>query len=98
MSQLKEQVLERLDVREPSMYRVIMINDHYTTMDFVIMVLMVVFHRSHDDAQRIMMDVHKNGQGLAGVYPYEVAETKVRQVEELAETHCFPLRCTMEEE
>ena len=97
MSEFKEQILERVDVKEPSSYRVILINDNYTTMDFVIMILMVVFHRNHDEAQKIMFDVHKNGRGIAGVYPFEIAETKIKQVEAMAEKHCFPLRCTLEE-
>ncbi len=97
MNELKEQLLERIEVKEPSSYRVILINDNYTTMDFVIMILMVVFHRSHDEAQNIMFEVHKNGRGIAGVYPFEIAETKIKQVEAMAEKHCFPLRCTMEE-
>lgn len=98
MNELKEQIRERVEVREPSMFRVILLNDNYTTMDFVIMILMVVFHKSHDDAQQVMLDVHRNGRGVAGIYPFEIAETKVRQVEAMAEKHRFPLRCTMEED
>jgi len=97
MNELKEQILEKIEICEPSMYRVILMNDNYTTMDFVIMILMVVFHKTHDDAQNIMLDVHRNGRGVAGIYPFEIAETKTRQVEAMAEKHRFPLRCTLEE-
>ncbi len=98
MNDLKEQVVEKIEVQEPSMYKVILMNDNFTTMDFVIMILMVIFHKTHDDAQHIMFEVHKNGRGLAGVYPFEIAETKIKQVEALAEKHRFPLRCSLEED
>lgn len=98
MNELKEQILDKIDVREPSMYKVILMNDNYTTMDFVIMILMMVFHKTHDEAQKVMLQVHKDGKGIAGVYPFEIAETKIKHVEALAEKHRFPLRCAMEED
>ena len=83
-------------VQEPPLYQVLLHNDDYTTMEFVIEILMVVFNRSMEDATRIMMNVHKNGVGICGVYPYEIAETKVEIVEVLARSSDFPLKCSME--
>ncbi|MCP3967896.1 MAG: ATP-dependent Clp protease adapter ClpS [Lentisphaerae bacterium] len=100
MHQTKESVIEaqKLDVQEPSRYKVVLLNDDYTTMDFVIMVLMVIFHRTLDEAQNIMISVHKSGKAVCGIYAFEVAETKVAQVKSLAGQHKFPLRCAMEKE
>ena len=86
------------DVREPSMYRVLLHNDDYTTMEFVVEILMVVFNKTAETATEIMLNVHKKGVGICGVYTYEVAETKVGTVSRLAKEHGFPLKCTMEEE
>ena len=85
-------------LQKPRMYKVLLHNDNYTTRDFVVAVLREVFHRSETDAVRIMLHVHHNGVGVAGVYTYEVAETKIRLVEQLAREHEFPLRLTMEPE
>ncbi len=82
----------------PHLYKVILLNDDYTTMDFVVHILKTVFHKPHDEAVRIMLHVHHNGSGLCGVYTKEIAETKVDQVHRLARAHEFPLRATMEEE
>jgi len=84
-------------LQKPKLYKVLLHNDDYTTMEFVVLVLMGVFHRSETDAVQIMLHVHKNGVGVAGVYTREVAETRVVQVEGLAQRHEFPLRCSMEE-
>jgi ATP-dependent Clp protease adaptor protein ClpS len=78
------------------MYKVILLNDDYTPMEFVVEILKVVFHKPHAEATKIMLHVHQNGMGVAGVFPYEVAETKVRTVEELARQGEFPLKCVME--
>ncbi len=86
------------DFEEPPMYRVLLLNDDYTPMDFVVMILMDIFHKSKDDAERIMMAVHRKGSGLCGVYPYEVAEAKTAEVEETARSAGYPLRCRMEED
>ncbi len=83
---------------EPPLYRVMLLNDDYTTMEFVVQVLMLVFKKSLEDATRIMLNVHRKGSGLCGVYPYEVAETKVETVHALARDHEFPLKCIMERE
>ena len=83
-------------VGEPPMYRVLLINDDYTTMDFVISILVEVFAKSAEEATRIMLDVHKRGRGICGIYPLEIAETKVDTVHALARGNGFPLKCTME--
>lgn len=85
-------------LKRPPMYRVLLHNDNYTTRDFVVAVLKEVFHKSESDAVQIMLHVHYNGIGVAGVYPYEVAETKVRLTEKLARENEFPLRLSMEPE
>ena len=82
--------------KKPPMYKVILLNDDYTPMEFVVEILKVVFHKQHAEATRIMLHVHQNGMGVAGVFPYEIAETKVRTVEELARQSEFPLKCVME--
>ena len=92
-------VKERADQapREPALFNVILINDDYTTMEFVLEILETLFQKSPAEAYRIMMHVHRNGRGLAGVYTYEVAETKAEQVASLARNAGFPLRATIEE-
>ena len=84
--------------KRPAMYKVILLNDDYTPMEFVVELLKTVFHKPHAEATRIMLWVHQNGMGIAGVYPFEVAETKVRTVEELAHQAEYPLKCVMEKE
>ncbi len=83
-------------LKEPEMYRVILHNDHYTTMDFVVEVLMTVFHMTNARATQIMLDVHKKGIGVCGVFTYDIAVTKVEQVHLMAKSKQFPLRCTYE--
>jgi ATP-dependent Clp protease adaptor protein ClpS len=84
------------ETREPDMYRVVLHNDHYTTMDFVVEVIVKVFHKPVVQAAQIMMDVHRKGKGLVGVYTRDVAETKCAQVLRMAREREFPLRCTVE--
>ena len=84
-------------VKRPPLYKVILHNDDYTTKDFVVQVLQYVFHKDHTAAVQIMLHVHKSGIGIAGVYTYEVAETKITMVENLARQFEFPLKCSMEE-
>jgi ATP-dependent Clp protease adaptor protein ClpS len=85
------------DLEEPPMYRVLLHNDDYTTMEFVVEILQMVFHKSPAEATRIMLMVHKSGVGLCGVFTVEIAETKVELVHHLAKKHGFPLQCSMEE-
>lgn len=88
----------RRETRTPALYRVLLLNDDYTPMDFVVNVLESVFHKSTMDATQIMLRVHKTGSGLAGVYSRDIAETKVHTVQELAVRNKFPLKCIMEKE
>ena len=83
-------------LKRPDMYRVLLINDDYTPMDFVIMLLQSVFRKDHEAATQIMMHVHTKGVGVCGAYTREVAETKVRQVMDLSQQGEHPLQCTME--
>ena len=98
--QTGDQVLERTkqETKKPELYKVLLINDDYTTMDFVIEVLETIFHKPPAEAYRIMMMVHTQGKGLCGVYPHEVAETKVNTVIEHARASGFPLLAAMEPE
>ncbi|MFH0922096.1 MAG: ATP-dependent Clp protease adapter ClpS [Fibrobacterota bacterium] len=89
---------EKQKVEQPPMYLVLLHNDDYTTMDFVVAILEHVFGRSPEEAARIMLNVHNNGVGVAGVYTREIAETKVITVHELARRNEFPLQCSMEKE
>jgi len=86
-----------LSLAEPQRYKVILLNDDYTSMDFVIDILMSVFHKSSQEAEAIMLDIHKKDRGICGIYTYEIAETKISQVSRLAREQGFPLKATMEE-
>ncbi len=92
-------VKERVDTKkqDPTLYQVVLLNDDYTTMDFVLHVLETVFQQSPSEAYRIMMHVHLNGRGIAGIYPWEVAETKADKVVSLAREAGYPLRAVVEE-
>lgn len=98
--QYEDEVRSEQDVQldEPPLYKVVLLNDDYTTMDFVVDVLKHVFHKSEADAHQIMLDVHRNGFGVCGRYPREIAETKVDMVDTLSREKGFPLKCTMERE
>ncbi|WP_027390664.1 ATP-dependent Clp protease adaptor ClpS [Chrysiogenes arsenatis] len=86
-----------LEIRQPRNYVVILLNDDYSTWDFVVEVLMRIFRKAQADAELITSHVHRNGEGMCGVYPLEIAQTKVAQVHQLAKKRGFPLRCTMRE-
>lgn len=86
------------DVRPPRMWRVLLHNDDYTTQEFVVWVLESIFHRPRAEAFAIMISVHQSGVGVAGIYTYDVADTKVKATQKLAEEHEFPLLVTMEPE
>jgi len=92
------QVEENQEIKAPSLYKVFLLNDDYTTMDFVVHILEKVFHKPHVEATQIMLHVHKNGKGLAGVYTREIAETKIVTVDELSRKNGYPLKCAMEKE
>jgi ATP-dependent Clp protease adaptor protein ClpS len=85
-------------LQEPPMYKVLLLNDDYTTMDFVVQILISVFNKSVEDATRITLNVHRKGFGVCGVYAYEVAETKIETVHVLARGSEFPLKCVMEKD
>ncbi len=92
------QVKIRPMVKKPPMYRVLLLNDDFTPMEFVVHVLERFFAKSHDDAMHIMLCVHKKGVGVCGIYPREIAEVKSTQVMDLARRHQHPLQCTIEKE
>ncbi len=85
-------------IKYPKKYKVFILNDDYTSMDFVVDILMSIFHKSYEQAENIMLEVHKKDRGLCGVYTHEIAETKVMQVVKKAKDSGFPLKATMEEE
>lgn len=86
-----------LDVITPKLYHVFLLNDDYTSMDFVIEILINIFHKSYQEAQTITLAIHEKGKGLCGTFSYEIAETKIMQVSKIAREHNFPLKATMEE-
>jgi len=94
----EKELNENLELTKPKMYKVLLLNDDYTSMEFVIDVLMGIFHHNEKDAYDIMMKVHTEGKGLCGIYTYEIAETKVLQVRKKAKQSNFPLKAIVEEE
>ena len=93
-----EKTESKAKLERPPLYKVLLHNDDFTTMEFVVFILQTVFNRGESEAIQIMLNVHKQGIGLAGVYTYEVAEMKVEKVTSLAQVNEFPLLCTMEED
>jgi ATP-dependent Clp protease adaptor protein ClpS len=91
----KEKVIEK--IKEPKGFKVVMHNDDFTTMEFVVFILISVFNKNTEDANRIMLDVHSMGRGIVGVYPYDIAMTKVSLVMKLAKNEGFPFKVTVEE-
>ena len=87
-----------LATSEPQKYKVLLLNDDYSSMDFVVDILMTIFHKTYAQSELIMIEVHKTQKGLCGVYSYEIAETKVAQVTKIAREQGFPLKAIMEEE
>jgi ATP-dependent Clp protease adaptor protein ClpS len=83
-------------LREPGDYRVILLNDNYTTMEFVVDILITIFQKTGEEANRIMLDVHQKGKGIVGHYPWDIAQTKASQVHAAAAQEEFPLRCIVE--
>ena len=92
------ELLDEVSLKHPKKYKVFILNDDYTSMDFVVDVLISVFHKSYQEAENIMIEVHKKDRGLCGVYTHEIAETKVMQVSKKAKDSGFPLKAVMEEE
>ncbi len=90
--------LERTKTKKPAMYKVLLLNDDYTPMEFVVHVLEKFFSKGREEAMRIMLHVHQKGVGICGVFTYEVAETKVMQTMDLARKNQHPLQCTLEKE
>jgi ATP-dependent Clp protease adaptor protein ClpS len=88
----------RPKTKKPSLYKVLLLNDDYTPMEFVVHILEKIFSKNREDAVDVMLHVHRHGVGVCGVFTYEVAETKVAQVIDLARRHQHPLQCTMEKE
>jgi len=88
----------RVETKKPSMYKVLMLNDDYTPMEFVVHVLEKFFRKNREEATGIMLHIHRRGVGLCGVFTYEVAETKVTQVMDFARQHQHPLQCTLEKD
>ena len=91
-------VKDRVEVKKPRKYKVLLHNDDYTTMDFVVMILRDVFSKKNAEAQQIMLNVHQQGMGVAGIYIHSIAEMKITAVHDLAKDFGFPLRCSMEPE
>jgi len=87
---------QKQKIKEPSLYKVLLHNDDYTSMEFVVLLLEKIFNKSTPEATRIMLNVHQQGTGIAGVYPKDIAETKVAIVHDLAQKNEYPLRCSME--
>jgi len=96
-NQTRADVKRRTRTRQPPMYTVLMHNDDYTTMEFVVEALIAVFHKSPTEANRIMLHIHFKGAGVCGAFPYEIAETKLRKVHDMARREGFPLRCSLEQ-
>lgn len=86
----------KTQVKEPSLYKVLLHNDDFTPMDFVVQILEEIFHFDHAKSQKIMMDVHMKGIGCCGIFPFDIAETKVSIVTEMAKSNEYPLKCSME--
>ncbi|MGC8739347.1 MAG: ATP-dependent Clp protease adaptor ClpS [Candidatus Hydrogenedens sp.] len=94
-TQKKKQVKDENLIEFPRLYRVLLHNDHYTTMEFVVYILKTIFNKSHDEAVRIMLKVHREGIGVAGIYVRSIAEAKVESVHHIARENGFPLKCSI---
>jgi len=94
----QHQLHDEIELIYPKRYKVYLLNDDYTSMDFVIDILMGIFHKTYEEAEKIMLEIHKKDRAVCGVYTYEIAETKIAQVVKKAKDNGFPLKATMEEE
>ena len=97
MPKIEEEIKSMLKLDEPTKYKVLLHNDDYTTMDFVVEILMAIFHKNIVEAEEIMLTIHKRGRAVCGIYTYDIAQTKVYQVKEMAKSNGFPLLVTVEE-
>ncbi|MCK4765256.1 MAG: ATP-dependent Clp protease adapter ClpS [Candidatus Aminicenantes bacterium] len=91
------QLATRKTTKKPNMYKVVLYNDDYTTMEFVVEILITIFNKPRTEAVRVMLDVHKKGKGICGVYTYDIAVTKVNRVHRFAQVYEYPLKCGCEE-
>ena len=97
MPKIEEEIKSMLRLDEPTKYKVLLHNDDYTTMDFVVEVLMAIFHKNILESEQIMLTIHKRGKAVCGIYTYDIAQTKVYQVKQMAKSNGFPLLATFEE-
>jgi ATP-dependent Clp protease adaptor protein ClpS len=98
MPKIEEEIETSLELEEPKMFKVLLHNDDYTSMDFVVEVLMSIFHKSAMEAEKIMIQIHEKGMGVCGIYSFEIAQTKAEQVRQRAKQNEFPLLATIEED
>lgn len=98
MPKFEEELELALELEEPQMFKVLLHNDDYTSMDFVVEVLTGIFHKSHAQAEQIMLQIHEKGKAICGVYSFEIAQTKAQQVKQKAKQNQFPLLATIEED
>lgn len=98
MPKIEEEIERVLKVVEPTKYKVLLHNDDYTSMEFVVEILMYIFHKNVVESEQIMFNIHQKGRAICGVYTFEIAQTKVQQVKETAKSSGFPLLATLEEE
>ena len=98
MPKFEEELDFALELEEPKMFRVLLHNDDYTSMDFVVDILIRVFHKTHAQAEQIMLQIHEKDKAVCGVYSFEIAQTKAEQVKQLAKQNEFPLLATIEED
>ena len=98
MPKFEEELELDLELHEPQMFRVLLHNDDYTSMDFVVEVLMGIFHKTHTEAEQIMLQIHEKDKAVCGVYSFEIAQTKAQQVKQQAKQNEFPLLATIEED
>ena len=98
MPKFEEELALDLELHEPQMFKVLLHNDDYTSMDFVVEVLMGIFHKTHAQAEQIMLQIHEKDKAICGVYSFEIAQTKAQQVKQRAKQNEFPLLATIEED
>jgi ATP-dependent Clp protease adaptor protein ClpS len=98
MPKFEEELELDLELHEPQMFKVLLHNDDYTSMDFVVEILMGIFHKTHTEAEQIMLQIHEKDKAVCGVYSFEIAQTKAQQVKQQAKQNEFPLLATIEED